>query len=132
MSLTDTDREILEKTTPIYKATLIDEENDDAPIPLTQISTITLRFYDQRTGTYIRGSADTAQDVKNTNNVTIHATSGLLTWKMQVADTTLVTAADFLEDETEEHVALFEWVLTNGYRGKHIERFQIVQVLKIS
>lgn len=130
MPLSDTSRNILEKTTPVYRATLVDVTNDNAPITLASIDTITLTFYDQRTGGII--NTRNAQNIKNANNVTIHATSGLLTWTLQVADTTLVTTADFLEDETEEHVALIEWTLTNGKRGKHIERFQIVQVLKVT
>lgn len=128
MPLSDDDRRVLEKTTPVYTATLVDE--DENAIALLSISTMTLTFYDRRTGTIINSRE--AQDVKNANGVTIHATSGLLTWTMGVADTTLVTTADFAEDDEEEHVGLFEWVLTNGKRGKFITRFLIVQVVKVS
>lgn len=131
MTLTDQQRRVLEKTTPNYTATLVDDSTPTPlPIPLLQISTIVLTFYDRRTNTII--NSRTAQDVKNANNCTVHATTGLLTWSMQVADTTLVTTADFAEDETEEHCALFEWVLTNGKRGKFLTRFYIVQLVKVT
>jgi len=128
MPLTDKERTVPEQTTPLYTATLVDES--DVAIPLSSISTIALTYYDRRTGSII--NSRNSQNVKNANNVTIHATSGLLTWELQVADTTFVTPASFSEDETEEHVALFEWTLSNGRRGKFTTRFFVTQIVKVT
>jgi len=127
MSLSQTARRILEKTTPVYTATLVDES--DQPITLASITTITLTLYDRQTGAII--NTRTAQDIKNANQVTIHATSGLLTWSMVSADTAIQNA-DLPAESLEEHVALFQWVLTSGKVGKYECSFDIVQVEKVS
>lgn len=125
--LTDTQREILEKTTPVYKATLVDE-NDD-PIPLADISALTLTYKNRRSGAVI--NSRNGQNILNANNVTVHATTGLLTWSMRTADTAIQDSTLDV-DTREEHVALFEWTLTNGSAGKFQTRFFIVQMDSVS
>jgi len=68
-----------EGTGAIYTATL--EDSDETAIPLANISAITLTLYNVADDSIINSRED--QDVKNTNQVTIHSTSGLLTWAMQ-------------------------------------------------
>jgi len=101
-----------ERTTGIYTTTLEDETG--APIPLALISTLELWLYNVKTAAIInsRGVMGGAgQDVKNNNNVTIHATSGLLTWQLQTLDNVIVQ--DFRT--TEEHRAVFRAVCLGSY-----------------
>lgn len=94
-----------------YEATLTDE--DAAPITLASVSTLTLTLYDVATGGII--NSRNGQDVLNTNNVTLHATSGLLTWSIQALDNPIVTSTLSFE----RHRALFVATLTNGTIGRH-------------
>ncbi len=92
------------------------KDNTGAAVPLSSISLATLTLYDM--GTYVPGSSPVvgilnerdAQDVKNTNDVTVHATSGLVTWVMQPADNVIVTP----RRQVERHRAEFRFVLSNG------------------
>jgi|SRR6185369_7639767 len=103
---------INERTTGIYTATLEDESG--VPIPLSSISALELWLYNVKTNVIINGRGvmgGAGQDVKNTNNVTIHATSGLLTWSIQTADNVIVQ--DFLT--SEEHRAVFRATCLGSY-----------------
>lgn len=93
-----------EGTTPTYTTTLLDEAG--AAVTLSAITGARLTFADLNTGATINGRSN--QDIKNANNVTIHATSGLLTWKLLEADMLLVASPKPL---TATHRALFviEW-----------------------
>lgn len=77
-------------------------------ILLSEISAATFTLKDQESGGVINSRS--AQNVLNTNNWTVHATSGLITWNIQPADTTLVD--DALEQET--HRGEFILTLTDG------------------
>ena len=127
MALTKEQATILEKTMPVYTVTLLDET--DAAVPLTSISAITLTLYDRHTGGTINSRS--AQNIKNANNVTIHATSGLLTWSMQEADNAIQDSTLPAEIE-EEHIALFQWTLSDGKKGKYERRFYIRQLEKVT
>jgi len=103
---------INERTTGIYTATLEDESG--VPIPLSSISALELWLYNLKTGVIInaRGTwGGPGQDVKNNNNVTIHPTSGLLTWQLQTLDNVIVE--DFRT--TEEHRAVFRATCLGSY-----------------
>lgn len=109
-----------------YTATL--QDADDVVIPLGNLTTITLTLYDFATGTIINSREDV--DVKNANDVTIHATSGLLTWLIQEEDNLIVTPANYPEGSEEKHIALFEFVYVgDGTPGKH-EAILMVENLK--
>lgn len=72
-------------------------------IALADIVSATMTLYDKKTETAI--NTRTAQDIKNANNVTIHSTSGLITWEIQPEDNIIVSST--LEDrKAEEHIAL--------------------------
>lgn len=103
---------INEKATGTYTATIV--ANDGVtPIPGATLSTLVLSLYVIKAdGTDGTVNARAAQNVLNANNVTVSA-GGLLTWSIQVGDTTLVEAIPF-----ERHIALFEWTWPSG-AGKH-------------
>jgi len=92
------------------------KDNTGTVIPLASIDTAQLTLYDM--GTYVPAGSPgvgiindrNLQDIKNDNNVTIHATSGLVTWSIQPEDNVIVT----LRRQVERHRAEFRFVLTNG------------------
>jgi hypothetical protein len=102
---------IAEKATGTYTATLVGNDGV-TPIPFAALLTLTLTLYvikQDGTDSLIRNH----QNVLNVNNVTVDATSGLLTWVIQTTDTTLIEAVP-----VERHIALFEWT-TAAIAGKH-------------
>lgn len=105
--------EVKEQTTPKYTATLRDDAG--AVLPAASLATLALTLYVVKTdGTIAYVNSRNAQDVLNTNNVSIDG-NGLITWSVQVADTTLVEALPF-----ERHIALWEWTWVTGAKaGKH-------------
>lgn len=104
--------DIAEKSTGTYTATIV--ANDGVtPLPAGTLSTLTLTLYAIKADG-IDGIVNNRnqQNILNANNVTVSA-GGLLTWSIQVGDTTLVEDIPF-----ERHIALFEWTWPSG-AGKH-------------
>lgn len=99
---------VREKSTGSYTATLKDEL--DVVIPLTSMTTLKLSLYDVATGTTI--NSRTLQDVLNANNVTYHASSGLLTWSVQPADHAIVSTRTDIS--VEQHRAVFDYTWSGG------------------
>lgn len=111
-----------EKTTARYTATLVDET--DAVVPASSLSTLTLTLFDEAAGTII--NSRNAQDVLNTNGVTVSA-AGALVWTMDPADNAIVSAIKGLE----AHRAMFAW--TYGSKGgKHEVRILVENLAKVS
>ena len=106
--------EVVERTTTKYTAALLDP--DGAAIALASVDTIKLTLIDVTLGTTINSRA--GQNVKNANNVTLHSTSGLLTWEIQAADTAIVGTLE--AGEIEEHLATFS-VVFNTSKEMHRE-----------
>ena len=107
--------DVKEKTGAQYTTTMKDA--DGTAIPKANISTIKLTLYNRGDDSIIN-SRD-GQDVKDTNNVSIHNTSGLLTWSIQAADNPIVSS-DIEVNSKETHIALFEIAYTGGGTpGKH-------------
>ena len=112
--------------------TLLD--NAGAAIPLSAISTAQLTLYDL--DTYVPGASPAegiinsrdAQDVLNANDVTIHSTSGLVTWAMQPDDNIIVT----LRRQVERHRAEFRFVTTNGAELDYQFEVEVVNLRKAS
>ena len=99
-----------------YTATIID--SDGTAIPLTAITTIALTLYNRDDESIIKSRNN--QDVKNKNDVTIHATSGLLTWLLTAADNPIIDGVRHPKGTREPHIALFEFSYTGeGSPGKH-------------
>ena len=108
-------------TSGIFTATLL--RSDGTAIPLSELNTLTLTVTNSTDGSIV--NSRNAQNVKNANNVTVHATTGAVEWEIQVADTTMVdSAASF-----EEHVAVFKWTYQSSgdatvQTGRHEHRLQ--------
>lgn len=113
---------ILEGAAPSICMTI--QDADDNALPLAGLSTIVLTLYLKGHSSTIINSRDN-QDVKNMNDVTIHATNGLLTWNLQETDTAYQGNSGIFET----HVALFEWTVTTDSRKfkKEVE-FDVQQV----
>lgn len=79
-------------------------------IPLASMVSLTVTLWDEATGKTIRN----AMSILNENNGTMDATSGEVTWYLQIADTTLVSADPNIPKETRRMVIGFSW--TEGSR----------------
>ena len=105
-----------ERTSARYTATLMDETG--AAVTLAVIQTLTLTFYvvdkesDGTAGAYDGTiiNSRSAQNVLNANNVTVHATSGLVTWLLQPADQVISDTSQAYE----LHRARFDCTYTTG------------------
>tara|TARA_Y100000296_G_scaffold84302_2_gene117256 strand:- start:537 stop:953 length:417 start_codon:yes stop_codon:yes gene_type:complete len=133
-NLKKSERSLNEGSGAKYTATLKDPAG--TVVTLSNLSTLGLVLYNQRDGSIINsrgtlsGTTYTFQDVKNTNNVTFHATSGLMTWLIQPADNAIVDTT-LAPGESETHVAVFKFVYTDGvnsYTDYHTEIFEVEQV----
>jgi hypothetical protein len=84
------------------------KDNAGVVVPLADIDEAELTLYDVETFVYGASPAEgiinnrDAQNVLNANNVTIHATSGLVTWAMQPDDNPIVTARRQIERHRAE------------------------------
>lgn len=92
----------------------ITDENSD-PVASASLDAAELTLYD--VDTYVGGSPATgiindrqAQDVLNTNDVTVGATDGLVTWLMQPEDNVIVTELR----QVERHRAAFRFAWDTG------------------
>jgi hypothetical protein len=95
---------INEGTSGRYASALTDETG--AGIDGAALDSATLTYYDARTLAVINGRS--AQNVKNTNGVTISAL-GALVWAVAPADTVMVGSGAM-----EDHVALFTFTWGGG------------------
>lgn len=125
-SLTKSVRTVFGETTPPFTGTLVTETG--AAVPLADISafTLTLKVQDgPEDGDAV--NSRTLQNILNANNVTVHATSGLVTWVIQTADLAIADATLEYYDK-ELHVTTFRWTLTNGRKGIHILVLEVVKI----
>lgn len=115
--------EVNESATALLTFTLVDDSTPALPIPVAALTTLTLTLYNPSSGTAINSRS--AQNVLNANNVTVHATSGLVTWQMQVADnavsTTLNPDAQWPDGRLERHRALWRWTYNAGAKAGNYE-----------
>lgn len=114
---------IREKKTALLVAYLIDE--NDVAINGTLLDTLKLTLYVKGSGVIINNRA--AQDVLNTNNVTIDS-AGKITFQMQAADNAI---ADVTKNY-ESHIAFFEWSWGGTKSGGHEIEFKVENLLKVS
>lgn len=113
--------DVLEGATGQFTATVVGNDGVTA-LPGATLSTLTLTLYVVKTdGTIGYVNARNAQNVLNLNNVTVSA-AGLVTWTLQVLDTSLIEVLPF-----ERHIALFEWTWAAG-AGKY-EAIFVVKAL---
>lgn len=113
--------ELLEETTGRYTALMVDQDGI-TPLGSDRVETLTLSLYVIQTDGslyYFRN----AQDVLNTNNVTLDP-DGHLLWLIQTSDTTIIEPVPF-----ERHVALFSWSWEGGTKVGRQEVIIVVQNL---
>ena len=95
---------------------------DDArlPIPFADLNELTLTVLDAKTGAVVNSRS--AQNVKNTNNVTVDTgVTGSFEWTIQKADLTpLDSTAAYAE-----HVATLTWKYRTSLYGEHEHRLAI-------
>ncbi len=108
MTCSSTKNRVTERSSARYTTTLVDEAGN--PVALAVLTGLTLWLRDVTSEDYINGRE--SQDVLNTNNVTYHATSGLLTWNVQPEDNVVVSSTD--DGDEEEHEAVFQAEWTGG------------------
>ena len=127
-------RSVNEGSAAKYTATLKDPAG--SAVTLSNLTTLEMVLYTQRTGAVINGRGSvssgnyTFQNVKNLQNVTFHSSSGLLTWNMQPGDNVIVDTT-LAPGESETHVAVFRFVYSDGsdnYTDYHTEVFEVEQV----
>lgn len=117
--------EVIEETTPTYTVTLLDE--DGTPIQGEDLITLTLTLYQEYTGVVV--NTRDHQNVLQTNGVTVDV-NGVLEWKMDVLDTTILN--DSLP--REPRIALFEFTypgVTVTEYGKHEARILVRNLSKV-
>lgn len=121
-SLSPASRVVDERTTPIYRFQLLQE--DGTPILDTQLDSLRLTLYNKTTRETINGRLN--QSVLNANNVTMsHSSSaggaaGLVEWRLQPADTA-IQSAELQVGALESHVALFVWTWDNNTQRNRLE-----------
>ncbi len=110
------------------------KDNLGNPIPAASLDSLTLTLYDIGTFAPDSGSpsdgiinARNGQDVLNANNVTVHASSGLVTWAMQPEDNIIVT----LRRQIERHRAEFVPV-ANGVELDYQFEIEVLNLRKAS
>jgi len=113
-----------EKVTARYTADVQDHEEN--AIAGSSLTTLTLTLYDQSTGTII--NSRNAQDVLNTNGVTVNS-SGNLVWIIDPDDNAIVTSTS----KVEKHIALFAWTWDSGNKaGKHEVMLHVKNLTKVT
>ena len=131
MALSESDRRVNERSSALYTATLNDEKGD--PVTVSALATLTVTLYDKATGDII--NSRNGQDALNANDVTLHATSGALTWKMKAADNPINTPATIEAGDYERHIALFEWTYDMSGSGvgdgKHEVIIDVLSLTKV-
>lgn len=98
-----------ELTTSLYSSTLY-KENGTTPLSVSDITTLSLTFYDVKTNQLINRPAK--QNVLNLNGVTID-TQGNFEWVIDREDNVIIDNSLIYEN----HVALFEYTYLNGEKG---------------
>lgn len=108
----DNEKSWPEGSTPDITFTLNDRNGD--PIPLANIQTLKLTQW-VSSGANLPGTkinSRNLQNVLNTNQVTVHATSGLVTWLLTTGDTAMQDRDVSVADET--HFFRFDVAYTAG------------------
>lgn len=119
---TRTELAINERTSAPVTCTLKDEAG--VVIPLADIDSIEMTLIETNTGNTVNSRAK--QNVLNTNNCSMHATSGLFTWNVQVEDTTVSVVS---VGETEKHLATFT-VVWDTSKQMHFEVMLLIENLR--
>lgn len=111
-------------TTALFSGTLIDENG--VAVPISDINSLTLTLTDAMTGLTINGRS--AQNVLNSNNVTVNNTTGAVNWSIQIADTTPASTTT----SYREHVAEFVCTYQSTKIIKVIHRMRVICYLSLA
>lgn len=114
-----TTRRTNQRATPVYRATVVDQDGD--AIPAATLTGLTLTVFDVATGQHLNDRI--AQDVLNANGVTV-SSLGALVWTMSPADNEIVN--DTLE--IEPHRAIFSWTWGSANRGQHVVNLEVTNL----
>jgi len=106
MGLPADQREVVAGTTPVFTATL--KDHSGTAIPASALTSLTLTVWAKPSLTVIRD----AVNALNANGVTIHATSGLITWNVSASDTALTDPDPRIDSEV--HYYRFDWAWEAG------------------
>jgi hypothetical protein len=110
--LSESYHEAHEDQSAAVTCTVLDE--NDAAVALAAMDSIKMTLYAVDSNEVINSRS--AQDVKNTNNCTYHATSGLFTWTMQTADNDIKdTKVDAADPERHRAVVRFVFSTTKAF-----------------
>jgi len=100
--------EVYEKSSAVFKATLVDEDGN--AVALSALTTLTATLYSLDDPAKAVINLRNAQDIKNANNGTFHATSGLLTFELQPNDNVIVDTSR----PRERHLLQFDFTYNAG------------------
>ena len=122
-----TELSINESTSHVLTATLkkLDATNTLVPLPAAEIDSIEMTLINELGGAIINSRQK--QDVLNTNDCEMHATSGLFTWDVQVEDTEIV--GDTPVGSREKHLATIT-VTWDTTKQMHFEILLLVKNLR--
>lgn len=95
-----------EGSTVKYTAYL--KDNANVLVPLVSLTSLVLTLKNVSDGSVV--NSRTAQDVKNVNDGTYHATSGLFTMQFQTDDAVIVNESARID----KHIATFKAVVSGG------------------
>lgn len=119
--------EVEERSSAQYKATLKDEAG--SVIALSDLTTITATIYSEDSSTKAVINSRNAQDIKNANGGTFHATSGLLTLDLSEADNQVLDSAL----PRERHIVQLDFTYNGGAKtGRHRVRLVTLNLAKVS
>lgn len=122
---------VLQNTSAVYTVTLVDE--NAVPIALASVTAMKLTLFNSSipepsTPTDNIINSRNLQNVLNANNVTMHATSGLVTWEIQKLDNVMIDESL----DSEIHTARFdvEYGSPTKY-ASHEVRLRVVNLRKL-
>lgn len=114
-----------EKKNATIRCILLDDQ--ETPIPLANLATLTLQLYEQKSKAIINGR--NGASILNANGGTVAATGGQLTLRLAPADMVLLSQTP----ASEVHVALIEWSYNGGVdKGAQEILFTVKNQPKIS
>ena len=116
---------IHEGATGRFTAYLLDE--DGVAVASANVSAITMTLRHRFSNTTVNSRS--AQSVFNTNNCTLHATSGLFTWNVQTADAAIV---DTTRDIDEHEMILTATYTATGPLTKVAKHKEIIRVVNLA
>ena len=116
-----------EKTTARYSVTLKDENK--TPIPLSDLTTVTLTIYDLDGFAQSIINSRNAQSIRNVNGGTVGATDGSVVVLLSMADTSMIDSTL----DAERHKLLIEFTYNGGTKaGRHECVLLIIGAAKVS